>query len=208
MNNVVSMLFWAFALRFAALGPVPQDHLPGNVRLTVEGIRIDYCDNDADLAMAAIHIRLRLTNRGKLRLILSRELGPDQELTVTNEAGAVVYSQHPSIYERRIVDFGAAPDAKWFEIVSQGTSTERDFVIGIPISKNPAHRIGSTPPPGDYIISAIRSSWPFYGDEARARKDRDRWRRYGLLLIAPIRVDRVRVQISLPKEMQGCVSQP
>jgi hypothetical protein len=204
MNKIAALLKLVLALGISAVGPVAGARLPDNARLTVGEVHIDYCDSDPDIAVAVIHVRLAITNRGKQRLILSREFGPVENYRVSKEAGGLVFSPNLSNYETRKVDFGAAPDAKRFEIVNPGTSTERDFIIDVPISKSPAHRIGSTPPPGNYRISAIRSSWPVYGDEARARECRDRWRRYGLLLIARITIEDIRVRISLPREMPQC----
>jgi len=204
MNRIASLLKLVPVLGILAVGPVAEARLPAYVRLTVGEIRIDYCDSDPDVAMAVIHVRLVITNRGEQKLILSREFGPVENYRVSNEAGAPVFSPNLSNYETRQVDFEAEPDAKRFEIVSQGASTERDFVVDVPISKNPAHRVGPTPPPGNYRISAVRSSWPVYGDEARARECRDRWRRYGLLLFARITIEGIRVRISIPREMSQC----
>ncbi|MCU1306107.1 MAG: hypothetical protein JWN45_802 [Acidobacteriaceae bacterium] len=145
----------------AAAGREPQSNF------TFVGYRIDYCDAYPDLAMAHIHVTAEVVNRSEKDLILSRRLGPHLDLTVKDVSGRVIYRPDSHIYETKWTDLGAKPDDKLFEIVKPQQSAKRDFVIDLPISKDPAHRVDCTPTPGVYLIDAVRSAWPFYADSGR-----------------------------------------
>jgi hypothetical protein len=177
------------------------------LEITTGEVRVEYCDADADLAMATMHVRVVFTNRGKRNLILSRAFSPgepDEDVSVTDMSGVVLYAPHPTYYGEAPVELGSVPDDKMFEVVEPGASVGRDLVIGLPISKDPAHRIGPIPAQGDYRISARRTTWPFYSDGYRARQMRDLWKRYGSLVIMQVRVHDIHVQISLPQQTKIC----
>src|SRR5207302_10373634 len=137
-------------------------------------------------------------------LILSRKLGPDENVRVTDISGSLLYSPHPSYYESDTGELGDNPDDKIFEIVKPGASVERDFAIVLPVSKDSSHRVGSAPAPGNYLVWASRSTWPFYSDETRANRMRVQWTRHGFLVTRPVRVEGIKVQTSLPKQLPAC----
>ena len=193
--------YWTYLGTCAA-----QSHLPESAHITTGRVGVDYCDNGAGLAVATIHIKLTITNRGDKDLILSRRLGPDENVKVMNPAGAVVYSPHPTFYYTKNDLFGAAPDDSMFEIIKPGKSSEREFIVGLPVSKDPAHLIKPAPPSGEYRVSALRSTWPFYGDEGRARVMRQKWSAFGSLVIGPIKITDVPVRINLPAQMEACTA--
>ena len=178
---------------------------PNAVHVSISGpVRIDYCENDSDLALATIHVTAVLENRGDSNLIVSRELGPDVDVRVVDELGRTVYSPHPSYYETTDHKFTDKPDDKMFEIVKPGSKVERDFVVGIPVSKNPGHPVSGALPPGAYRVWATRSSWPFYGDETRAELVRRTWSRYGSLVLTTIKVDGIKAQLRLVPKLDAC----
>lgn len=194
----------SLVLVLLSIGAAVGQQLPRNVMTTTGKSQVQYCDSDADLAVAIIHTTVDFANRGDENVILSRKLGDIEDLSVSDASGKVVYSPHPSYYGTGTPEFGAAPELKLFEILPPGSTVHRDFVIRIPISKDPTRRIGSTPSPGKYKISAQRSTWPFYGDEDLAVKLERKWAQYGELFIDRIRVKDLPTEISLPYNMPPC----
>jgi hypothetical protein len=199
------MRWWILApLICVAFSAECQTRAP--VGITTGEVRIEYCDNDARLAVATIRVQVVFANRSKKNLILSRDFSPgepDEYVTVIDMAGKVVLVVHPSYYDtERVEPLGRAPDDKQFEIVKPGTSVEREIVIGLPISKDPS--VTGAVAPGHYRISARRSTWPFYADADRARRTRRQWSKYGLLVVQQVRVDNIGVEISPPHQMPTC----
>jgi len=206
LNNVVGKLKYIFVSLIGLVAYGAQSHLTDSIRVTTGDVRVDYCDSGAGLAVASIHIKVRIANRTSKDLILSRQLGPDENVKVADNTGAVVYSPHPSYYETKKGEFGNVPDEKTFEFLKPDTSVERDFIVGLPVSKDRRRLIDSAPPPGKYYVSAFRSAWPFYSDEARAALVRQKWSGYGLLVTAPIKVAQIQIQIDPPDHMRSCDS--
>src|SRR5207302_5965569 len=106
------MLCLAFAFVAPLIGPNTEGRPSEPVHITVGAVQIESCDNDADLAVATIHVRVVFTNRGKRNLILSRKLGPDENVRVTDISGSLLYSPHPSYYESDTGELGDNPDDK------------------------------------------------------------------------------------------------
>ena len=181
----------------------PSQH----VLITKGKTHIEYCDSDG-LAIATIHTEIAFANRGKSTIILSRSLGSLEHLSLSDASGKVVYSPHPSQYGTRMPDLGDVPDGKLFETASPGTIVHRDFVITIPISKGPASLIRGTLLPGKYVISAARSTWPFYAHEDQVPLIREKWARYGNLLIDTVRVSGVEVRLFPPDDTRSCSREP
>lgn len=207
MNRFMRGGLWAFAVASFAILCQASGVPSGRVHISVGGVRVDYCSADPELALATIHVRVTFTNRGKRVLILSRQFGPDENLRLTTLSGVTVFSPNVTNYETSIPRFGSAPDKKMFELISPGASVQRDFVTGFHVSIDPSRRVDSTPLPGDYRIWVRRSTWPVYGDETGAREARERWARYGLLLIQKVKLQGVRVHISIPQRMTSCGAQ-
>jgi hypothetical protein len=207
MNKMLRVAWPSVVLAtFAAASPrYCKPH--GSLQVALGEMHVDYCDADADLALATIHVKVTFTNLGKRYLILSRKLGPDENLKVTDLSGEEVFSPNITNYETDIPDLGSTSSEKMFEMVKPGASVERDFVTGFYISKDPSHRVDSTPVPGSNRLWVSHSTWPVYGDEARAKQMRDQWIRHGLLVLRPIKLEGIHVDISLPQRMPPCQGQ-
>ena len=176
---------------------------PGNVGKP----RIEYCDADAHLAMANIHAPITFRNHRRDLLILSRRFGQPQNVKVVDHSGVVAYKPDFHIYETEDVALGPEPDGRTFEMIKPGDFAERDFVLGVPVSKDPAHPVKGTLLPGAYRLSAERSTWPFYADGARARQMQRWWRPTGTLVISPVKLSDLRLDILLPAAMPACASE-
>jgi hypothetical protein len=93
-----------------------------------------------------------------------------------------------------------------FETVKPGHSTQREFVITLPISKDPLHPVGPRPIPGRFFVSSAWSAWPFYDN--RGAGMRVRWKRFGNLLISRLQFNKVPIRLALPSDMQPCRVEP
>jgi hypothetical protein len=195
-----------FIILLLLVGPAAASREP-QLNFTFDGYRIDYCDTYPDLAMAYIHITAEVENRSEKNLILSRHLGPHLDLTVKDLSGRVVYRPEIHIYETKVTHLGPKPDDNLFEIVKPRQSAKRDFIIDLPISKDPAHRVDSTPPPGIYLIDAARSTWPFYADSRVPVQKRMQWKQFGTLVTSDIRMKNFKVELTLPAGLHYCDKQ-
>lgn len=199
-------LLLAFAATIAAgLPAVSQKEgpQPGNVGKP----RIEYCDADPHLAMANIHVPITFSNHLRNPMILSRQFGPPQNVKIADGSGAMVYKPDFRIYETENVTLGSDPDGRMFETIKPGDSAERDFVLGVPVSKDPARPVKATLVPGAYRLWAARSTWPFYADEARARRMQRLWRPSGALVISLVKLTGLRIDIVLPAAIPACASE-
>jgi hypothetical protein len=171
--------------------------------------RIEYCDADPDLVWASIHVTTTFSNRGKENMILSRSFGSNVQVAVSDESGVEFYRPDTHFYlTEKTAGPGDAPAPTMFEILMPGESAQRDFVVRVMVSKIAAHRIGSTPTPGTYLLSAVASVWPFYDDRpAVVNRTRALWKRYGTLVTTEVRIKGLRVQISPPQDLQACPSE-
>jgi hypothetical protein len=205
LNRMRRLSKWIFTLA-AAGGFAAYGQQTGPVQIATGEVKIEYCDADPDLVMATVHVKVIFTNRGKKNLILSRDFGvgePAEYVTVRDMAGAVVFAPDFSYYETKPIELGKTPDDRLFEIVKPSATVERDLAVGLPVSKKPAGIVGDLTP-GNYRISASRSTWPVYSDGDRAKGMRDEWKPYGSLVIMQVRVHDVPVEIALPQQMDAC----
>jgi len=131
--------------------------------------RVEYCDADQDIAWASIHISATFSNRHQESVILSHTFGPSAETTVSDLSGVEIYMPQLHTYvTEEPSEPGEAPDMKVFEILKPGSSTDRELIFSVQVSKDPAHRVDSTPTPGTHLVSAIRALWPFDNDNPQA----------------------------------------
>ena len=186
------------------LGTTAHSQEPSRLRIAKGAPQIEYCDNDADLAMATIRVKVKFTNTGKQNLILSRQFGPDEHIELFDMSGVLVYSPHPSYYESERPQLGDAPNPSVFETVTPDASVVRELTIGIPITKNPTHTVDFLPSAASYRVSASVSTRPFYGDETRAKQVREKWASYGTLVTRRIALNKITVQLRLPPQIPVC----
>ena len=173
-------------------------------QIKIARTEITYCDADPDLMQAVVRIHIEFYNLGRQPTILSRTLGPTELVLVTDLTGREIYHPDYHFLEAHQLTPRPTPDQKLFEIISAGNRTEREFDVSIPISKTTAHHVRGSVSPGHYRLTAKRSLWPIYGDEARARKMRKDWMHYGRLDFTPVTVRRVQIELAPPQQAVPC----
>lgn len=186
----------------AFLSPADAHHR--EVGIIVESGSLSYCDHSSEIAVARLRVPVTFTNVSKKPLILAREAGPDERVRVVNQKGKIVYAPDPHYLSTRIIRVGDVPDPATFETVAPGASTQREFILVFPTSKDTNSPAPFTLLPGVYFVSARLSTWPIYADEAVAQEARKRWRHLGELVIAPVTLKRLRFTISIPSQMPPC----
>src|SRR6266849_309887 len=185
---------------------IAMSHAIGPARFKVVGTRVDYCDADAGLAVAKVHVRLVFRNPGPETIILSRSFGPTESLRVTDMSGREVLRPDDHFLETQNIELGAAPNDSLFERIMPGMTVYRDFVVSVPISKNSHRRITGSVFQGSYHLTATRALWPLYGDEARAKKMQREWKKYGQLDLSPVTVRALLIHLKSPPQMEACAS--
>lgn len=196
-----AVLIAFFGLIEIAAGQQPTDP---SVRILFGEPRVTYCDVGGHIVFALIHITVTFQNQGDESMILSREFGQIDQITVKDSSGAPVYSPDRAYYGTPHPPLGDTPDDRRFEIIKPNSSADRDVVISIPVSTDAAHRHGSMPLPGRYRISARAGTWPYFADPEAATKMRAVWARYGTLIVAPIDIKDARVQLFPPQNVPAC----
>jgi hypothetical protein len=140
---------------------------------------------------------MNFTNDSKETMILSRLLPPHMDLKIEDPSGNPV----PPIdqYDLAHDELGKAPDPARFEIIPPGASTSREFTVSFFVAKASAKTDHAAPPQGMYEISATLSTWPFWNGN-RAKHFQRLWRPNGVLIIEPVRINKLKVNISEPRK--------
>jgi hypothetical protein len=202
LNNMLQGVIGVFALTMIVASAFARGPDPPGSFYSIEEAQVEYCAGDQDLAIARIHVSLRFLNRSKTNMILSRLFYPRPDIRIIDPSGAKVWPT--DTYELAHGDIGEAPDVTQFEIIKPHESTLREFVVRVFVARNSLHPVRSTFVGGTYFISAKLSTWPFYSDTRRARRARTLRERYGTLVISGVKIENLRVQISIPEKLELC----
>lgn len=197
---VIAVLVTLFGLTTIVIG---QERTQPSVRILFSEPSVSYCDGGDHLVFASVQVNVSFENRSHKNVILSRELGRIDRIRLKDRSGAVVFSPDAAYYGTPHPPLLDSPDDKRFAIIKPGSSANREVLISIPLSLDPAHRHGS-PLPGQYRISAKAGTWPYFADPEAAARTRALWSRYGALLIAPVYIKDVFVQLSPPSTAPAC----
>ncbi len=202
------VLILASALLAILVGCPVQCQTADSPAITFGEPQIQYCDANSYLAFAKVHVPVTFSNRTNNKMLLATLLGPREEVSVSDVSGTEIYRPDIQTFvTEKPPAPGKPPESRMFQTIGPGGTAQRQFDFSFQVSKNSAHRVGSTPTPGTYLVSASRPAWPFSDDAPQIiEQTKTAWRRYGTLVTSDVRIKDLRIQITLPENLPSCHS--